>query len=81
MWQFVVDQKVLTGVILSSSEAESVAISEGVKEIKFIYHLLREIGIEVNLPITVKTDNVGVMIMAQNALSSVRTHWYTFSLI
>jgi hypothetical protein len=42
-------------VTLSSSEAEYVAMSEAVKEIKFIYYLLREIGIEVNLPITVKT--------------------------
>jgi hypothetical protein len=60
-------------VTLSSSEAEFDAISEGVKEIKFIYYLLREIGVEVNLPITVKTDNVGAMFMAQNASSGVRT--------
>jgi ketol-acid reductoisomerase len=60
-------------VTLSSSEAEYVAISEAVKEIKFIYYLLREIGIEVNLPITVKTDNVGAMFMTQNASSGVRT--------
>jgi hypothetical protein len=38
-----------------------------------MYYLLREIGIEVNLPITVKTDNVGGMFMAQNASSGVRT--------
>jgi hypothetical protein len=53
------------GVTLSSSEAEYVAISEAVKEIKFIYYLLREVGIEVNLLITVKTDNVHLMIMEQ----------------
>jgi hypothetical protein len=61
------------GVTLSSSNAEYVAISEAVKEIKFIYYLLREIGIEVNLPITVKTDNVGAMFMAQSASSGIRT--------
>jgi hypothetical protein len=60
-------------VTLSSSEAEYVAMSEAVKEIKFIYYLLREIGIEVNLPITMKTDNVGAMFMAQKASSGVRT--------
>jgi hypothetical protein len=65
--------KAQRGVTLSSSKAKYVAISEAVKEIKFIYYLLREIGIEVNLPITVKTDNVGAMFMAQNASSSVRT--------
>jgi hypothetical protein len=65
--------KAQRGVKLSSSNAEYIAISEVVKEIKFIYYLLREIGIEVNLPITVKTDNVGAMFMAQNASSGVRT--------
>jgi hypothetical protein len=58
-------------VALSSSKAKYVAISEAVKEIKFIYYLLREIGIEVNLPITVKTDNVDAMFMEQNASSGV----------
>jgi hypothetical protein len=60
-------------VTLSSIEAEYVAMSEAVKEIKFIYYLLREIGIEVNLLITVKTDSVGAMFMAQNVSSGVRT--------
>jgi hypothetical protein len=61
------------GVTLSSSEAEYVAMSEAVKEVKFIYYLLCDIGIEVKLPIIVKTDNVGAMFMAQNRSSSVRT--------
>jgi hypothetical protein len=65
--------KAQRGVTLSSSEVEYVAISEAVKEIKFIYYSLREIGIEVNLLITVKTDNVGAMFMAQNASSGIRT--------
>jgi hypothetical protein len=56
--------KAQRGMTLSSSEAEYVAISEVVKEIKFIYYLLREIGIGVNLPIIVKTDDVGAMFMA-----------------
>jgi hypothetical protein len=63
-------------VTLSSSEAEYVAISEAVKEIKFIFYLLRETGIEVNLPITVKTDNVGAMFMAQNASSGIDTRYH-----
>jgi hypothetical protein len=65
--------KAQKGVTLSSTEAEYVAMSEAVKEIKFIYYLLRDIGIEVDLPILVKTDNVGAMFMAQNASSGVRT--------
>jgi hypothetical protein len=58
-------------VTLSSNKAEYNAILEAVKEIKFIYYLLREIGIEVNLPITVKTDNVGPMFTS----SGVRTRY------
>ena len=79
--------KAQKGVTLSSSEAEYVAMSEAVKEIRFIYYLLRDIGIEVDLPILVKTDNVGAMFMAQNASSGVRTrhvdvtpHGYTSGL-
>jgi hypothetical protein len=68
-WQ----SKAQKGVTLSRSEAEYVAMSEAVKEIRFIYYLLQDIGIEVNLPILVKADNVGAIIMAQNASSSVRT--------
>jgi hypothetical protein len=47
---------------LSSSKTDYVAILEAVKEIKLIYYLLREIGV----------DNVGAMFMAQNALSGGR---------
>jgi hypothetical protein len=61
------------GVTLSSSEAEYVAMSEAVKEVNFMYYLLRDIGIEVKLPIILKTDNVGAMFMAQNSSSGVRT--------
>jgi hypothetical protein len=61
------------GVTLSSTETEYVAVSEAVKEVKFIYYLLFDIGIEVELPIIVKTDNVGSMLMAQNSSSGVRT--------
>jgi hypothetical protein len=51
--------KAQRGVTLSSSEAEYVAMSEAVKEIRFVYFILKDIGIEVELPIVVKTDNVG----------------------
>ena len=47
---------------LSSSEAEYVALSEAAKEIKFIYQLLQRIRVEIELPITVKVDNIGVIL-------------------
>jgi hypothetical protein len=63
--------KTQRGVTLSSSKDEYVAILKALKDIKFINYLLREIGIEVNLTFTFKTDNVGAMFMAKNLLSSV----------
>jgi hypothetical protein len=65
--------KAQKGVTLSSSEEEYVTILDAVKEIKFIYYLLQDIGNNVELPILVKTDNVGAMFMVQNSSSSVRT--------
>jgi hypothetical protein len=62
--------KTQRGVTLSSSENDYVAFSEAVKGIKFIYYLLIEIEIEVNLLITVKTNNVGVMLMASSVVNT-----------
>jgi hypothetical protein len=63
------------GVTLLSTEAEYVAISEAVKELKFIFYLLSDLHIKVNLPIVVKTDNIGAIFMSENALTSFCT-WY-----
>jgi hypothetical protein len=46
------------GVTLSSTEAEYVAISEAIKELKFIYYLLNELHIKVKLPIVVKRTSL-----------------------
>jgi hypothetical protein len=61
------------GVTLSSTEAEYVSISESFKEFKFIYYLLCDFHIKVNLPIIIKTDNIGDIFMAENSLTGVRT--------
>jgi hypothetical protein len=60
-------------VTLLSTEAEYVAISEAVKELKFIYYLLSDLHIKVNLPIVVKTDIIGAIFMSENALTGFRT--------
>jgi hypothetical protein len=60
-------------VTLSSSEAEYYALSEAVKEVRFIYQLLKEMGFEVELPITVRVDNIGAIFMAENMQVSQRT--------
>ena len=68
--------KAQKGVTLSSSKAEYVAMSEAVKEIRFIYYLLRSMFIEVKLPIIVRCDNVGAILMFW---SSHPTCWHKVS--
>ena len=59
--------KSMKSVILSTTEAEHVAVSEVVKEIKFLYQLLMSMGVKVPLPIKVKVDNVGAIWLANNS--------------
>jgi hypothetical protein len=60
-------------VTLPSSKAEYVSMSEAVKEICFIYFILKGIGVDVKLPIVVRCDNVGAVFMAENSNSGART--------
>ena len=52
--------------MLSSSEAEQVTLSEADKEVLFMPQLLRSIKISVKLPVTVKIDNIGAILVASN---------------
>ena len=60
-------------VTLSSSEAELVALSECVKDVKFVMKILEDLGIKVQRPVTVRVDNVGAIFLAENATMSQRT--------
>ena len=62
----------MKSVVLSTTEAEYVAVSEVVKEIKFLYQML---GMEtkVPLPIKVQVDNFGAIWLANNSSVSERT--------
>ena len=51
--------KSMKSVVLSTTEAEYVAVSDVVKEIKFLYQMRRSMEIKVPLPIKVQVDNVG----------------------
>jgi hypothetical protein len=51
------------------------AMSEAVKEIRFIFYLLRDMGIPVKLPNMVRTNNIGAISMAENVISDVRTRY------
>ena len=65
--------KSMRSVVLSTTEAEYVAISEVVKEIKFIYQLLESMDVKVLLPIKVRVDNIGAIWLANNSGVSERT--------
>ena len=60
----------MKSVVLSTTEAEYMALSEVVKELKFIVQLLQTMNIEVELPITV---NVGAIGLSNNSTTSDRT--------
>ena len=49
------------------------ALSEVVKKLKFIVQLLQTMNIEVELPITVHVDNVGLIWLSNNHTTSDRT--------
>ena len=59
--------------VLSTTEAEYVSVSEVVKEIKFLYQMLRSMEIKVPLPIKVQVDNVGAIWLVNNSSMSERT--------
>lgn len=60
-------------VTLSSTEAEYYAISECAKELIFLKHVIESMGIKVELPIVIKTDNVGAIYLSNNYTTSQRT--------
>ena len=60
-------------VVLSTTEAEYIAVSEVVKEIKFLYQLPIFMGIKLPLPIKIEVDNMGAIWLANNSGVSERT--------
>ena len=70
--------KSMKSVVLSTTEAEYVAVSEVVKEIKFLYQMLRSMETKVPLPIKVQVDNVGAIWLANNSSVSERTKHVDF---
>ena len=65
--------KGMKSVVLSTTEAEYMALSEVVKELKFTVQLLQTMNITVELPITVYVDNVGAIWLSSNRNTGDRT--------
>ena len=60
-------------VMLSSSEAEYVAVSKVFTENLFIKIIMDFLKIKVELPVTIMLDNVGAIFIAHNSKNSGRT--------
>ena len=54
------------GVVISTTEAEYMALSEVVNTLKIIVMVLQSMEIEVTLPITVYVDNIGAIIFGEH---------------
>ena len=71
--QLLGENKGMKSVVLSTTEAEYMTLSEVVKELKFIVQLLQTMNNEVELPITVYVDNVRGIWLSNNRTTSGRT--------
>ena len=65
--------KGMKSVVLSTTEAEYMALSEVVKDLKSTVQLLQTMNIEVELPISVYVDNVGAIWISNKRTTSDRT--------
>ena len=63
----------MTSVVLSTTEAEYIALSEVVKQLKFIIQLLETMNITVETPITIYVNNVSAIWLSNNQTKSERT--------
>ena len=65
--------KGMRSMVLSTTEAEYRALSEAVKEIKFIIQLLKPMNVNVETPITIYVDNVVAIWLSNNGTTRERT--------
>ena len=57
----------------SCSESDYIALSEAVKEVKFVFQFLRSMKISIKLPVMVRVDDVGTIVMASNITTMLCT--------
>ena len=76
------NSKAMSGVTLSSTESEYVSMSEGMKDLKFLYMCLKYLKQKVDLPMLVFIDNIGAIEMLDLKTGKCRTkhvdtryHW------
>ena len=65
--------KMQKNVTISTTEGEYVSISEVSCEILFFWHIAKDMGINVTLPIIVNVDNAGAIFLSNNKSVGQRT--------
>jgi hypothetical protein len=70
--------KAQQSVTLSSTEAEWFALSEAVKEVRFLQQLCESMQIQTQLPVIVCVDNTAAIYMSQNITTTTRTKHITY---
>src|SRR5207249_9529892 len=60
-------------VALSSTEAEYMELTEATKDAIYLTRLLRELGMEIDAPITIYNDNQGAKKLAENPIFHSRS--------
>ena len=65
--------KMQKNVTISTTEGDYVSISEVSFEILFVWHIAKDMGINVTLPIIVNVDNAGAIFLSNNKLVGQRT--------
>ena len=60
-------------VTISTTEGEYVSISEVSCQILFVWHIAKDMGINVTLPIIVNVDNAGAIFLSNKKLVGQRT--------
>ena len=66
--------KLQKNVTLSSTEGEYVSVSCVSREILFICTILKDMGVNVELPIVVHVDNEGTIFLSKNKSLGTRTN-------
>ena len=65
--------KGMRSVVLFTTETEYIALTEVVKEIKFIIQLMSTMNVNVEVPITIYVDNLDAIWLSNNRTTSERT--------
>ena len=66
-------RKSMRSAVLSTTEAEHIALSEVLKEIQLIIQLMSTMNMNDEVPITIYVDNVGAIWLSNNRTTSERT--------